>query len=222
MPSESEENYLRAIWKLAGEDSDEWISTGQVADRVGVSPPSATSMVQQLCERGWLHHKRYQGVRLTVEGRELAVQTVRRHRILETYLATILGISWDRVDAEVERLEHSVSDEVICRMEEALDFPDRDPHGSPIPDRQGRLPGGVDLNLAQAPLSIELKVVRVVDALPEVLNWLGERGIKPGEVVFLEAREPAGGPVLLRVVKEDRSLAISGDLSRSICVKEIA
>ena len=107
LPSESEENYLRAIWKLAGDDDSNWIPTGLVAERVGVSPPSATSMVQQLCDRGWLDHKRYHGVRLTSEGRELAVQTVRRHRILETYLSEILGVPWDRVDSEVERLEHS-------------------------------------------------------------------------------------------------------------------
>jgi len=221
LPSESEENYLRAIWKLAGDDPDEWIPTGMVAERVGVSPPSATSMVQQLCERGWLNHKRYHGVCLTAEGRELALQTVRRHRILETYLAKILEVPWDKVDSEVERLEHSVSEELICRMEEALDFPDRDPHGSPIPDRQGNLPSSKDLYLFQAPLSIPLEVVRVVDALPEVLNWLGERGVKPGVTVTIESREPGGGPVLLGVPDGDRSFAISGELARSICVKEI-
>lgn len=221
LPSESEENYLRAIWKLADDDDVRWIPTGLVAERVGVSPPSATSMVQQLCDRGWLDHKRYHGVRLTVDGRGLALQTVRRHRILETYLATILGVPWDRVDSEVERLEHSVSEDLICRMEEALDYPDRDPHGSPIPDRQGKLPTVQDLLLSQAPLSVSLEIVRVVDALPEVLNWLGERGVRPGVSVMIEAREPAGGPLLLRVPGKDRSLAISGELAQSISVKEI-
>jgi len=221
LPSESEENYLRAIWKLTGEDSEAWIPTGMVAERVGVSPPSATNMVQQLCERGWLNHKRYHGVCLTTEGRELAVQTVRRHRILETYLAKILEVPWDRVDSEVERLEHAVSEDLICRMEEALDYPDRDPHGSPIPDRHGSLPSGRDLFLYQAPLSVPLKVARVIDALPEVLNWLGERGIKPGVKISIQSKEPAGGPLLLAVTGQQQSLAISGELARSICVTEI-
>ena len=221
MPSESEENYLRAIWKLAGDDDSNWIPTGLVAERVGVSPPSATSMVQQLCDRGWLDHKRYHGVRLTSEGRELAVQTVRRHRILETYLSEILGVPWDRVDSEVERLEHSVSEDLICRMEEALDFPDRDPHGSPIPDRDGKLPSQQDLFLDQASLSKELKIVRVEDALPEVLHWLGERGVRPGVAVTVESREPAGGPVLLRVPGQEPALAISVELARSIRVVEL-
>lgn len=221
LPSESEENYLRAIWKLAGDDDSNWIPTGLVAERVGVSPPSATSMVQQLCDRGWLDHKRYGGVRLTSEGRMLAVQTVRRHRILETYLSKILGVPWDRVDSEVERLEHSVSEDLICRMEEALGFPDRDPHGSPIPDRQGVLPTRQDLFLDLAPLATSLEIVRVEDALPEVLHWLGERGIRPGVVVTVESREPAGGPVLLKLPGRESAFAISGKLARSISVTRV-
>ena len=221
MPSESEENYLRALWKLSGEPQ-QWIATGKLADRVGVSHPSATRMAGRLCEQGWVEHEPYRGVRLTSKGSELAIQTVRRHRILESYIATILGVPWDRVDAEVERLEHAVSEELICRMEEALGFPSRDPHGSPIPDRDGHLPGKVEeIILTEAPIAVELEVVRVIDALPDVLIWLGERGVAPGSRIIVEAREPGGGPLLLMPAVGERPVAISGSLAQSIEVRVI-
>ncbi|MGE4619896.1 MAG: metal-dependent transcriptional regulator [Planctomycetota bacterium] len=221
MPSESEENYLRALWKLS-EEPQAWIATGKLADRVGVSHPSATRMAGQLGEQGWVEHEPYRGVRLTQQGRELAVQTVRRHRILESYISTILGVPWDRVDAEVERLEHAVSEELICRMEEALGFPARDPHGSPIPDRDGKLPGKIEeIILTEAPISVELEVVRVIDALPDVLMWLGERGVTPGARIIIEAREPGGGPLLLMPSGGERPVAISGSLAQSIEVRQV-
>ena len=221
LPSESEENYLRALWKLSGEPQ-QWIATGKLADRVGVSHPSATRMAGRLGEQGWVEHEPYRGVRLTDTGRELAVQTVRRHRILESYIATILGVPWDRVDGEVERLEHAVSEELICRMEEALGFPSRDPHGSPIPDREGRLPGKVEeIILTEAPIAVELEVIRVIDALPDVLSWLGERGVTPGSRIIVEAREPGGGPLLLLASEGEKPVAISGSLAQSIEVREV-
>jgi len=220
VPSESEENYLRALWKLSG-PPDQWIATGKLADRVGVSHPSATRMVGRLGEQGWVEHEPYRGVRLTDLGRELALQTVRRHRILESYISTILGVPWDQVDGEVERLEHAVSDDLVCRMEEALGFPARDPHGSPIPDRDGKLPTRVEeIILTEAPIAVELEVVRVSDAQPEVLQWLGERGVTPGTKVTITAREPGGGPVLLSV-GPDRPVALGGTLARSIEVRSV-
>lgn len=222
MPSESEENYLRALWKLS-ENPQQWIATGKLADRVGVSHPSATRMAGRLEEQGWVEHEPYRGVRLTGRGSELAIQTVRRHRILESYIATILGVPWDQVDAEVERLEHAVSEELICRMEEALGFPSRDPHGSPIPDRDGQLPSKVEeIILTEAPIAVELEVVRVIDALPEALSWLGERGVTPGSRIVVEAREPGGGPLLLMSAAGDRPVAISGSLAKSIEVREVS
>ena len=221
MPSESEENYLRALWKLSG-GPEQWIATGKLADRVGVSHPSATRMAGRLGDQGWVEHEPYRGVRLTATGRELAIQTVRRHRILESYISTILGVPWDQVDAEVERLEHAVSDDLICRMEEALGFPARDPHGSPIPDREGRLPTTVEeITLTEAPIAVALEVVRVIDAQPDVLQWLGERGVTPGSRITIEAREPGGGPLLLMSTGTDRPVALSGTLARSIEVIQI-
>ncbi|MDE0961124.1 MAG: metal-dependent transcriptional regulator [Planctomycetota bacterium] len=221
MPSESEENYLRALWKLSGV-KDQWITTGKLADRVGVSHPSATRMAGRLGGHGWVEHEPYRGVRLTHSGRALALQTVRRHRILETYISKILGVPWDQVDAEVERLEHAVSDDLVCRMEEALGFPARDPHGSPIPDRDGCLPATAEeIILTEAPIAVELEIVRVIDSGPEVLQWLGERGVTPGSRISIEAREPGGGPLLLISKELDRPIALSGTLARSIEVRSI-
>ncbi len=222
LPSESEENYLRALWKLSGEP-EQWVPTGKLADRVGVSHPSATRMAGRLGERGWVEHEPYRGVRLTTGGRELALQMVRRHRILETYISKILGVPWDQVDAEVERLEHAVSDDLICRMEEALGFPARDPHGSPIPDRDGCLPTTAEeILLTEAPITEELEVVRVIDSGPEVLQWLGERGVTPGSIISIEAKEPGGGPLLLNSKEIDRPIALGGTLASSILVRSIA
>jgi len=221
LPSESEENYLRALWKLSGEPED-WVPTGKLADRVGVSHPSATRMAGRLSEQGWVEHEPYRGVRLTPGGRELALQMVRRHRILETYISKILGVPWDQVDAEVERLEHAVSDDLICRMEEALGFPARDPHGSPIPDRDGCLPiTSEEIILTEAPITEDLEVVRVIDLGPEVLQWLGERGVTPGSIISIEAREPGGGPLLLNSKEIDRPIALGGALASSILVRSI-
>ena len=125
------------------------------------------------------------------------------------------------IGGEVERLEHAVSDDLVCRMEEALGFPARDPHGSPIPDRDGKLPTRVEeIILTEAPIAVELEVVRVSDAQPEVLQWLGERGVTPGTKVTITAREPGGGPVLLSV-GPDRPVALGGTLARSIEVRSV-
>ncbi|MEE8142482.1 MAG: metal-dependent transcriptional regulator, partial [Planctomycetota bacterium] len=127
--TESVENYLKAIFKL---ENGGGVGTGEIANRLHISSSSVSRMLKRLSKQEWVEHSPYRGVRLTEKGRRQALRVIRNHRILETYLAEILGVPWDRVDGEVEQLEHGVSDELITRMEEALGFPKRDPHGSPI------------------------------------------------------------------------------------------
>lgn len=209
------ENYLKAIYKL--ERSDERATTGQVAKRLGISAPSASRMLKRLSEADLVLHSPYQGVRLTDKGRAQALRVVRNHRILESYLVKVLGMSWDCVDAEVEGIEHVVSDELINRMEEALGFPRVDPHGSPIPARDGSLPnldGTVALPEVQP--GGRARVSRVVDAPPEALSHLESRGMKPGTEILFVRQEPFHGPLVLEIDGEERILGI--ELARRVQV----
>ena len=130
MVSESAQDYLKAIWKLqrSGE-----MSTTALADALGVSPASATAMLKKLATLGLVVHERYHGATLTPTGERMALEVVRHHRLLELYLMEALGLSWDQVHEEAERLEHHLSDELEARIDRALGFPTRDPHGDPIP-----------------------------------------------------------------------------------------
>jgi DtxR family Mn-dependent transcriptional regulator len=217
--TESAENYLKAIFKLGGEREE--VSTGEIARRLGVSAPSVSRMLKRLGAEGWVEHTAYQGVRLTEAGRRQAIRVVRCHRILETYLAKVLGLPWDRVDAEVERLEHVVSEELVNRMEEALGFPASDPHGSPIPDREGNLP--VDDGsrpLVEASPGAELVVRRVRDATPDALQYLAKLGVVPGARLRLDGLEPYDGPAILRLIGEggepDEPIALGRPLAARV------
>lgn len=221
--TESAENYLKAIFKLGGEREE--VSTGEIARRLGVSAPSVSRMLKRLGEKGWVEHTAYQGVRLTEAGRRHAMRVVRCHRILETYLAKVLGLPWDRVDAEVERLEHVVSEELVNRMEEALGYPESDPHGSPIPDREGNLP--VDDGsgpLVEAAAGAELVVRRVRDATPDALQYLAKLGVVPGARLRFLGLEPYDGPATIHLVeaggKESAPIALGRALAARVLVNE--
>ncbi len=215
MPSESVENYLKAIYKL--ERGEGWVANRDIAERLKVSPPSVSRMVKRLGEMSWVEHHPYHGVRLTDSGRERALRVTRNHRILETYLAQVLGMGWDEVDAEVERLEHAVSEQLINRLEEALGFPKLDPHGSPIPDRHGVLPqGDGSVSLLDLSPGAKGRITRIADAAAAALAYLGERGLIPGTPIELVAKEPFEGPIHLRVSGE--SVHLGNDLARRVQV----
>ncbi len=129
----SVEDYLKAIYEL--EDELGVAPTNDIAARLDITPASVTGMVRRLAQSGWLVYERYHGVRLTKVGRRAALRTLRRHRIIECYLVTMLGYTWNTVHSEAERLEHAVSEELIDRMASALGDPLVDPHGTPIPSR---------------------------------------------------------------------------------------
>ncbi|MGE3163305.1 MAG: metal-dependent transcriptional regulator [Planctomycetota bacterium] len=207
MASESIENYLKAIYKV--QEQGEWATTGQVARRLGISAPSASRMLKKLSGESLVDHNPYKGVQLTREGRRLALRVIRNHRVLEAYFVKALGMSWDRVDAEVERIEHVVSDDLVNRMEEALGFPRFDPHGSPIPTRDGTLPElDGTCSLTELPVGARAEVCRIADAPPEALAWLGERGLLPGAALELVRQEPFRGPLVLRVAAREVFLGL--------------
>jgi DtxR family Mn-dependent transcriptional regulator len=191
------EDYLKVIYEI--ERLSGAAATTDIAHRLAIAPASVSGMVRRLAEQGLLAHERYRGVRLTDEGRRIALRMVRRHRIIEAYLTRALGYPWDRVHDEAERLEHAASDELIDRMAEAIGEPSVDPHGAPIPTREGEIEERSLLSLADLPAGAEGRVVRVSDDDAPRLRYLGELGLVPGVVVRVLSQAPFGGPITLRV-----------------------
>jgi DtxR family Mn-dependent transcriptional regulator len=191
------EDYLKAIYdlELVGAPA----STNDIADRLAISPASVSGMVRRLADQGLITHEPYRGVRLTSEGRRAALRTLRRHRILECYLTEVLGYPWDRVHEEAERLEHAASEELVERMATALGDPAQDPHGAPIPTRDGRVDEASLRTLADAAVGERVLVRRVDDKEAERLRYLAELGIMPGALVRILDRAPFDGPITLWV-----------------------
>lgn len=191
------EDYLKAIYDL--ERVGEPAATNDIALRLAISPASVSGMVRRLADQGLITHEPYRGVRLTSGGRHAALRTLRRHRILECYLTEVLGLPWDRVHEEAERLEHAASEDLIERMAVALGDPKQDPHGAPIPTRDGRVEEMTLITLAGASAGERQRVRRVQDEDAERLRYLAELGIRPGALVRILDKAPFDGPITLWV-----------------------
>jgi DtxR family Mn-dependent transcriptional regulator len=191
------EDYLKAIYDL--ERDAHPAATNDIAERLAISPASVSGMMRRLAEHGLITHEPYRGVRLTEDGRRAALRTLRRHRILECYLTEVLGYPWDRVHDEAEQLEHAASEELIERMAGALGDPSHDPHGAPIPSREGVVEETTRRTLADAAVGERVRVRQVMDEDGERLRYLAELGIRPGAVIRLLDRAPFDGPITLWV-----------------------
>ena len=214
--SEAIEDYTKAIYTLAQRASSP-VGTSELAQRLGVTPATATAMLKRLDERGLVRHQPYKGVTLTPAGERLALEVIRHHRLLESYLAEVLGMAWDRVHEEAEVLEHYISEDLERLIAAKLGEPSHDPHGDPIPGPE-LAPLGED---GSRPLS-ELRpgqtatFARVSDADPEMLRYLAERGIGPGAELTALERQPFDGPLLVQAAGGQHSLG--GELLRRIRV----
>lgn len=212
------EDYLKAIYEL--EQRGDAAGTNDIAARLNIAPASVSGMVQRLARLGLVEVERYRGARLTVPGRAAALQLIRRHRIIESYLVERLGFGWDDVHEEAERLEHAASDELIARMADAIGNPTADPHGAPIPTVSGevdetRLPSINDLDEGGT-----ATVVRMSDRDPEFLRYLDGMGIRPGARVRVAARSPFSGPITLEVEGEARSHVVGTNVASQVYVQE--
>jgi DtxR family transcriptional regulator, Mn-dependent transcriptional regulator len=187
------EDYLKAIYDI--QQGGDAATTNALADRLALAPASVSGMVRRLASQGLLEHEPYRGARLTAAGRTAALRTLRRHRVLESYLATVLGVPWDDVHAEAEQLEHAASDTLIDRMAQALGDPLFDPHGAPIPTRDGRIDETWHTTLADWPVGTRGTVMSVSDKDPAMLRYLGELELRPGATVHIHARAPYDGPI---------------------------
>ncbi|HEY3133484.1 MAG TPA: metal-dependent transcriptional regulator [Gemmatimonadaceae bacterium] len=212
------EDYLKAIYAI-GKGTGA-AATNEIAQRLALAPASVSGMVRRLAEQGLLAYERYHGVKLTESGRRAALRTLRRHRIIEAYLAEALGYPWDRVHQEAERLEHAASDELVDRMAATIGEPEVDPHGAPIPTRDGAVDETEYRSLADMNVGAAGSVVRVADEDPEMLRYLAELAIVPGKRVTVKARAPYDGPITVSVGRQE--LSIGPALAAQVLVAPIA
>ena len=196
--AEGAENYAKAIYQLQGQGEGA-VGTGAVAERLGVTPASASAMLKRLADDGLVEHAPYHGVRLTPDGEQLALEVIRHHRLIELFLAEVLGMPWDRVHDEAEVLEHHISEELEELIASKLGQPVRDPHGDPIPSRELDLAADDSVRLSELEPGQSGCFERVSDRDAEMLRYLDERGIHPGAELQVRRREPFAGPMFVEV-----------------------
>jgi len=195
--SSAVEDYVRAIYGLV--ERDEPVTNTTLATRMGVNPSSASGMVTKLGQAGLVAHAPYRGIELTAAGEMLARGVLRRHRLIESYLVSELGYTWDEVHREADQLEHVVSDRFVERVAGKLGHPERDPHGDPIPAADGSIEQLQTRMLDELEAGSVGQIVRVWDTDPELLRYLSDRAIKLGERIEVVERQPFDGPVVVNV-----------------------
>jgi DtxR family Mn-dependent transcriptional regulator len=213
-PSEAIENYAKAIYALEQRGD---VTNNALAERLGVTPASASSMVKKLDELGLVTHVPYKGVKLTDSGRRVALEVLRHHRLLELYLAESLDVPWDRVHDEAEILEHVLSEELEELIAAKLGNPTHDPHGDPIPNAALELEEQPTQALASLATGSTGVFVRVSDSDPSMLRYLAQLGITPGDRFEVVDRQPFGGPLFARF--ERRVHALGGELAAAMRVE---
>jgi DtxR family Mn-dependent transcriptional regulator len=197
MLSPSVEDYIKAIYKARSDTGN--VTTQDLADRLGVSPPAVSKMMRRLAELNLISHSPYQRVDLTPPGEKMALEIIRHHRLLELYLVQAMGFTWDTVHEEAERLEHHISEEFESRIDELLGYPAACPHGDPIPTRAGVIAPTSNRSLAIQKQPEHLVVRRVSDEDAELLRYFKKLGVVPGTRVEFVRREPFEGPLVLRI-----------------------
>jgi DtxR family Mn-dependent transcriptional regulator len=210
------EDYCKAIFTLESR-SDEPVSTNALAERLSITAGSVSAMLRKLGELGLTTHLPYRGVRLTKQGRRVALEVIRHHRLLELFLAETLQMPWDRVHAEAEVLEHVISEELEQLIAAKLGDPTLDPHGDPIPSAELELREPETFSLDSLREGDGGVFVRVSDADPEMLRYLSERGISPGDHLLVRERQPFGGPLFVSFGKHEH--AIGGQLAHAMRVE---
>ncbi|MDA0334546.1 MAG: metal-dependent transcriptional regulator [bacterium] len=200
MLSEAVQDYLKAIYKLSrAPETGQMVSTTLIAERMGVSPASATNMIKRLAEMNILQHRPYQGVELTPSGVRMALEIVRHHRLLELYLRQALGYDWDAVDAEADRLEHAISEDFEDRIDEALGFPTVGAHGEPIPTKEGNIAETDYARLSELTTGQRACIRQVSDRDPALLRYLDQHGLVLGTEIRIAEKAPFSGPMRLDV-----------------------
>ena len=215
--SESIEDYLKAIYALNKET--EKVVTTQLAERLEVKPASVTGMVRKLADMKLVIYKPYQGVDLTKSGQKIALEIIRHHRLLELYLNEVMGLPWDKVHGEAEKLEHALSEELEDRIDELLGHPTTDPHGAPIPSKAGKINSSSSHKLSELKQGEQAKIAEVYDEDAGFLRYVGELGLFPGKSIEVVNIAPYKGPLTLKLNKNE--IVIGCEAAEQIMVNKI-
>lgn len=221
--TQTEEDYLKAIYEALHEQHDERVTTTGLAHTLGVSPASVTEMLQKLAgpEHGLVRYERYRGASLTEAGEKAAAEVVRHHRLIESFLSAALGYAWDEVHAEAHKLEHAISEDFEDRIALYLSEPARDPHGSPIPGRDGTVAPLDDIPLSELPPGRRARVTRVLDDDPALLRYLSSLGLVLGVEAEVTERAPFEGPLYVRLSNPPAVHALGSGVAGSVFVAAI-
>ncbi len=204
MRTEADENYLKEIYALQLEHTP--VSTSMLAERFGYSSPTVTGMLKKLANLHWVIYEPYQGVTLTETGKVIALEVIRHHRLIETYLAQALDIPWDRVHEEADRLEHVLSEYLEERIDDLLGHPSFDPHGSPIPTREGSIEPLDRRPLSILPQGTLGEIVEVSDRDPRILTYLDQLHLHPKTTIEVILVEPIDGLITIQAHGEKYTL----------------
>jgi DtxR family transcriptional regulator, Mn-dependent transcriptional regulator len=213
-PSPAMREYLAEIYRL--QENEPTVSTTSLAERLNVSAPAVPRMLKRLKGAGFVKHVPYQGVELSDLGREMALREIRRHRILEVFLVDIMGFRWDEAHEHADRLGPGLNDTLAGRMDEMTGFPNRCPHGEPIPDSDGALPEVNDICILNLAVGHKGSVSRVRTHEPEKLRYFASLGLVPGAAFEIVGRAPFNGPLRLRLGREE--VVLGSELAQSLWV----
>jgi DtxR family Mn-dependent transcriptional regulator len=217
MLTHAAEDYLKSIYKL--QEKGGKVSTGILAEYLNVRPASATGMIKKLKTMKLVSHKRYQGVTLTDAGKAIALEIIRHHRLLELYLFKALGVPWDGVHEEAEKLEHVISEDVEARMDEFLGYPTADPHGAPIPDKNGVVTQTAYVPMTDLCDGQSCIVAEVSDTDSAMLRHLGSFNLYPGTAFRVIAVAPFEGPYTIDVAGQQ--VVIGREVAKHIFVEDV-
>lgn len=214
------ENYLKEIYLVAEGIARERVPMGEVARVMGVVPGTATTMVKHLAQKGFLDYKPRVGVRLTPRGQKVAIGILRRHRLIEYFLVESLGLPWDAIHEEAERLEHAVSERVVDALDDFLGHPSRDPHGDPIPSATGTVSGHATRPLSECAPGTRTVVVRVLDQEAAFLRFADDHGLRPGARLTVTHHSPAAGALTLKTAESAAPISMSLPAAGKILVEQ--
>jgi DtxR family Mn-dependent transcriptional regulator len=200
------ENYVKTIYQMAGQDGRP-AATGKLAEALGVSPGTVTSMLKTLSESGLAEYMPYEGARLTDKGQVLALRVLRRHRLIELFLVRTLNLTWDEVHEEAENMEHAVSDLLIDRIDAYLGYPAADPHGDPIPKADGTVARSDGRRLSEVGVGDRFRVARVTDQSSDFLRYLTETGLELGAAGKVTANRAEAGVITIECDGRETTLA---------------
>ena len=218
MQTQTNENYLKAIYFLSQENID--VSITELSKKMEVSKPTVNNMVKKMQEKGWLYYEKYKPIKLTVKGKRLGALIVRRHRLTEMFLSQIMGFGWEEVHDIAEEIEHISSTLFFDRMDEILGFPTLDPHGSPIPDKKGKVVAVNYLNLAHIKEGQKVKLCGLENSSKDLLLYLNKKKIKLGSVLSVLHIEKFDNSFEV-MLENNATIFLSFDVCMSLLVEEM-